>query len=129
MGCFSFICPECGKGIKSTSFSGEKCRLHLLKDGKVIQEMRGEYDSYGRTFIEDSRRGNIKDIPISESLKESNKWDMEWSDVCNLIFSDDHKEGIAGVHEKCFKEVPTVQSKDDPNQGCGDEDGFEEEHD
>ncbi len=53
MGCFSFLCKECGKGINSSSFDGEKCRLYWLKDGKVHQKMRGPYDSYGRVFTRD----------------------------------------------------------------------------
>ena len=50
MGCFSFLCQKCNKGILSTSFHGEQCKLYLLKDGKVIEMMEGEYDSYGRVF-------------------------------------------------------------------------------
>jgi len=54
MGCFSFLCKECGKGIKSSSFDGEECRLYWLKDGVVNQEMRGQYNSYGAVLIEGS---------------------------------------------------------------------------
>ena len=43
MGCFSFMCKECDTSIRSDSFSGELVKLFLLKDGKVIQEMEGEY--------------------------------------------------------------------------------------
>ena len=52
MGCFSYICPVYGKGINSSSFHGENVRLSLLENGKVIEEMQGQYDSYGRTFDE-----------------------------------------------------------------------------
>ena len=48
MGCFSFVCKESGLPVASSSFSGDACRMYLLKDGKVIEEMRGHYDSYGR---------------------------------------------------------------------------------
>lgn len=35
--------------------------------------MRGHYDSYGCVFDENG---------------DSYKWDMDWSDVCNLMFSN-----------------------------------------
>ena len=50
MGCFSFICKESGLPVASSSFDGDDCRLYLLKNGKVIEEMHGHYDSYGRVF-------------------------------------------------------------------------------
>ena len=37
MGCFSFICDECGEPVNSNSFDGELVELFLLKKGKVIQ--------------------------------------------------------------------------------------------
>ena len=130
MGCFSFICPECGKGIRSTSFSGEHCKLFLLKEGKVIQEMEGQYNSYGSVFIEGSQRPDVK-----HKLMESKEWNNPtpevpykrfedaWSRVCRLMSSENsHDNGIAAVHTKCFKSVPTVRSADDPNQGWGEDD-------
>ncbi len=106
MGCFSFICKECGEAVLSNSFSGQKVKLFLLKEGKVIQEMEGEYDSYGRVFTEDK--------------KDSIYWDQEWLKVCDLIFSPSKGDGIAAVHSRCFTgKVPTTQSEDDPNQGWG----------
>lgn len=104
MGCFSFICKECGKAILSNSFRGEKVNLFLLKDGIVIDNMIGEYDSYGRVFDDDF---------------ESIHWKMKWSDVCDLIFSDNDGSGIAAIHSKCFHEIPSTMSDDDPNQGWG----------
>ena len=50
MGCFSFICKESNKAVASSSFDGDAVRMYLLKNGKVIEEMRGHYDSYGRVF-------------------------------------------------------------------------------
>ena len=52
MGCFSFLCLECGKGILSNSFKGERVKLFYLRDNKVIEQMEGEYDSYGGVFID-----------------------------------------------------------------------------
>lgn len=120
MGCFSFRCNECGGGIESSSFKGHKCRLYLLKKGKVIQEMRGEYDSYGGVFINGTQNPEVK-----HALRESQEWNvpkhkiLEWGDVCDLMFSERIDTGIAGVHEKCFKTIPKVKSARDPNQGWG----------
>ena len=106
MGCFSFLCKESGKPANSTSFDGSPCRLFLLEDGKVIEEMHGNYDSYGRVFDENG---------------ESFKWNMKWSEVCNLMFSDDETYGIALVLDKYWTgNIPTTRSEDDPNQGWGD---------
>ena len=107
MGCFSFICKKCGKGINSTSFNGENVRLSLLDKGKVIEEMQGQYDSYGRVFDKD---GN------------SLEWKKEWGEVCDLMFAENKNNGINAVHVFCLgKEadgyIPTERSSDDPDQG------------
>ena len=67
MGCFSFMCKECGEAILSDSFSGDPVELFLLDEGKVIEQMSGQYDSYGRVF---------------DDNQDSIEWNMEWSDVC-----------------------------------------------
>lgn len=134
MGCFSFLCKGCGKGIQSNSFSGEQAKLILLQKGKPIQEMEGQYDSYGRVFIEGSQRGDVK-----HSLMESQKWlnpvdkdnddeDDAWSEVCDLMFDDDKRNGIEAWHTKCFKgEITGIRSESDPNQGWGDPDEDEDD--
>jgi len=107
MGCFSFMCQKCDKPILSNSFSGQPVKLFLLKDGNIIEQMEGEYDSYGRVF---------------DKNKESIKWEMEWGDVCDLMFRKKRDNGIAAIHSKCYKdELPSERSKDDPNQGWGDD--------
>jgi hypothetical protein len=103
MGCFSFLCKACGKGINSSSFRGERCIMFLLKDGKVIETMQGEYDSYGRVF-------DGEGVPVY--------WSMPWADVCHLMFSSDTGDGIAAFHERCYQGLPPVtRSDDDPDQG------------
>lgn len=106
MGCFSFICTECGKPINSNSFSGENVRLSLLEKGKVIEEMQGQYDSYGRVFDD-----NFNSV----------EWGKEWDDVCNLMFDDNHNSGMSAAHVACIKSdyKATKISKDDPDQGWG----------
>ena len=75
MGCFSFICKESNKAVASSSFDGDAVRMYLLKNGKVIEEMRGHYDSYGRVFNPNSRG-------------DSFEWKMPWGEVCDLIFEE-----------------------------------------
>lgn len=106
MGCFSFKCKKCGKPINSSSFHGENVRLSLLKDGKVIEEMQGQYDSYGRVF--------------DETGKGIEWQSMEWGKIVDLMFHPDRKNGIAATHVACGPdEKPQVRSSDDPGQGWG----------
>lgn len=110
MGCFSFLCKESGLPVASSSFDGDACRLYLLKDGKVLEEMRGHYDSYGRVFTADKQ--------------DSFHWKMKWGDVCGLMFDGNDGDGIAVVLEKYFNgTIPTTKSEDDPDQGWGKRNG------
>ena len=108
MGCFSFLCQGCKQPIKSSSFRGERCNLFLLLNGKIIERMSGEYDSYGRVFDENG---------------ESVHWALDWSDVCDLMFSKYTSSGISAYHEDCYKKIaptqPVVRSLNDPDQGWG----------
>ena len=109
MGCFSFICKKSGEPILSSSFSGDAVHLFLLKNGKVIEHMYGNYDSYGRVFN-------------SKKLTDSFEWKMDWNDVCDLIFTKNKSNGIAAILAPYWKEgdsYPTERSEDDPNQGWG----------
>lgn len=109
MGCFSFMCKESGLPVASSSFDGDAVRLYLLKDGEVIEEMFGHYDSYGQVF---------------DGKGDSFEWEMDWSDVCDLIFSTNESDGIAVVLERHFNgTIPTTQSESDPDQGWGEENG------
>lgn len=117
MGCFSFICKECGKPILSNSFRGEMVRLFLLEEGKIIEAMEGEYDSYGCVFDENFDSREWKSYPWSDcypGVSEDEKT------VCTLMHNDDEGSGIAAIHSKCFKKYPDTKSEDDPNQGWGD---------
>ena len=110
MGCFSFICKESGLPVASSSFDGDACRLYLLKNGKVIEEMHGHYDSYGRVF--------------KKNNDESFEWKMDWDEACELMFDKDESNGIAVVLEKYFTgNIPTTRSEQDPEQGWGDSNG------
>jgi len=110
MGCFSFICKESGLPVASSSFNGDAVRMYLLKDGKVLEEMRGHYDSYGRVFTADK--------------EDSFKWKMDWHKVCDLMFTKNEGDGIAVILEKYFTgNIPTTRSESDPNQGWGKRNG------
>jgi hypothetical protein len=110
MGCFSFICKESGLPVASSSFDGDACRMYLLRDGKVIEEMRGHYDSYGRVFTADK--------------EDSFQWSLEWGDVCDLMFTKNEGDGIAVILEKYFTgNIPTTRSESDPDQGWGKRNG------
>jgi len=105
LGCFSFICQVCKNPILSNSHRGERVRLFLLKNGLVIEEMEGQYSSYGTVLDE-----NGQEI----------KWEMPWDEVCKLIFDEDERNGIAAIHTACSETLyPTIRSEDDPDQGWG----------
>jgi hypothetical protein len=79
--------------------------MYLLKDGKLLEEMRGHYDSYGRVFK-------------NSKCDESFEWNMDWFEVCDLMFTENKGDGIAVVLEKYFTgTIPTTRSDGDPNQG------------
>lgn len=106
MGCFSYLCNNSGKAALSTSFNGSPCYLFLLKNGKVIEEMYGNYNSYAGVFKKD--------------LKGSYKWSMDWGDVCDLNFNSNDEDGIAMILAEHYGGIaPTSQSESDPNQGWG----------
>lgn len=118
MGCFSYMCKMCGEPVLSNSNRGELVTLYLLVNGKIHQEMTGEYDSYGKVFKED--------------LKSSHQWvTMEWGDMITLHFDENPSNGIAAIHKKCHRDgmLPTTRSEDDPNQGWGKEGEFFEDLD
>lgn len=110
MGCFSFICKESGLPVASDSFSGDAVRMYLLVNGKVVEEMRGHYDSYGRVFKSD--------------LDTSFEWKMDWDKAVDLMFDEDKSNGMAVVLEKYFNgNIPTTRSEGDRNQGWGNPNG------
>jgi hypothetical protein len=119
MGCFSFMCKECNEPVNSDSFSGELVHLFLLKDGKPIDYMKGQYNSYGRVFAE--LRPQVDDPNIKHHLGKSYQWKLPWSDVCDLMSSQSPEyHGMAAIHDRCTTGVvPTTRSEDDEYQGWG----------
>ena len=120
MGCFSFICKVTGKPAKSTSFDGTPVHLFLLRKGKVIEHMHGNYDSYGRVFKPGERIN-----PADWSFE----WKLDWGKCCELIYSPDKQNGIALIHANYWYEgipYPTERSEQDPEQGWGDESNWDQ---
>lgn len=117
MGCFSFMCKKSNEPVLSSSFSGDAVHLFLLKDGKVIEHMFGNYDSYGCVF------SNIKEEEDSSFTDTTSfQWETEWGQVCDLMFSGNKGNGIAAILAPFWKEgdpYPTELSDGDPNQGWG----------
>lgn len=113
MGCFSFMCQSTGKAVLSNSSSGNKVTLFLLQNGKVLEYMHGNYDSYGRVFSKKT----------DDEFQKSFEWDMDWGDVCELMFDNNPKSGIAAdMNWSEGDPFPEYASPQDPNQGWG-EDG------
>lgn len=106
MGCFSFKCKNSGRSAKSDSFGGDRVHLYLLKNGKVLESMHGNYDSYGRVF---------------NSRGESMEWKMPWGEVCELMFNNSAEDGIALVLDRVhdINNPPTTQSQQCGSQGWG----------
>jgi len=134
MGCFSWLCSECGKGVTSTSFQGEQVKLFLIKEGKIVDQMEGEYNSYGSVFIDGTQDPDVKhklrlsrewknptpEEEPDEFWKKQGEAELAWFRICDLMFDDKGTDGIVAIHTKCFKgSVPAVRSKNDPNQGWG----------
>lgn len=111
MGCFSFVCKVCDKPIICDRDIAEEVTLYWLKDGKVHQQMTGNYDSYGRVTPPNST------LPI-QWTEEGLSIPETWSKVCEDMFDKNPENGIAAIHTKCnIGLIPTTKSDDDPNQG------------
>jgi hypothetical protein len=107
MGCFSYLCKKCGKPINSVTFNGDACHLFLLKNGKLIEHMHGNYDSYGRVFN-------------SKQFNGSFEWKLGWTNVHQLNKHPEKNNGIAAYHDECYSGTkPRTRSEGDPNQGFG----------
>jgi len=133
MGCFSYICPKCGNPIYADRYGnciGEEVRLARLVKGKVVEWMRGRYDSYGKVHIPagdgfKSEHFIIADsgqlIQIYDEKMKHNWLTSTWNNIVNEQFSNDKSEGLIAIHEKCWNsDWGNVQSKDDPDQGWND---------
>lgn len=114
MGCFSYLCKESGKPINSDSCDGDACHIFLLKNGRVIEKMYGNYDSYGRVF--GTKKNDDNDWTKFSSLN----WKLSWGECCDLHHNDRNDCGFAAYHAKHYNgQIPTTISENDPQQGWG----------
>ena len=70
MGCFSFICTECGEPINSDSFSGENVRLSLLDKGKVIESLQEKCKSLSTQVEKQKQKYADKKIEYKELVDD-----------------------------------------------------------
>jgi len=111
------MCKKSGTPGQSSSFDGSPVHLFLLRKGKVIEHMHGNYDSYGRVF---SDKKDPKDTSLTPTT--SFEWKLDWNKCCDLMFDKDKSNGLALIHDRYWHEgdpYPTERSDDDPNQGWG----------
>jgi hypothetical protein len=108
MGQFSYECKVCDEPVNANHIRGEQCTIYRLENGKVVQQMTGEYDSYGRVHSSDNEDGCVH-------------WEGDWSTLVDLHFNPDMSTGFAITHTRCdAAKLPTTISQIDPNQGWGD---------
>lgn len=98
MGCFSFKCKICRQPINCYDDKEEGVKLFVLQKGEVLEEMEGNYNSYGKV--------------------DNLEWKNEWNQICDLMFNSDERDGMAAIHTDCWNGIiPETQSEDDENQG------------
>ena len=61
--------------------------MFLLNKGKVIQQMNGEYDSYGRVFID-----GTQDKTNSNTIRESQNWTNPFPDKLLSDYEQKNKD-------------------------------------
>lgn len=92
---FSYKCNICGEAINSDSFTGELCKLVLIKNGEEIESLQGQYNSQGTVFL--------------PGLKESLSWkSLSQESINDLINNDNINDGIVAYHLNCLENVITL---------------------
>ena len=135
MGCFSYICGKCNRHIFSDKYNiceGEEVRLGRLVEGKIVEWMKGRYDSYGRVHTSKDSEHFIRVSSVPEDFyflqlnptedELKNKcfnWKSEsWSTMVEEHFSDNIHNGIIAIHEECWDgNWGDTRSDNDPDQG------------
>lgn len=122
MGCFSYLCKVCDDPINVDDTGiGEHCTLYLLENGRVIEEMTGQYNNYGCVYKD---KGLTDPENLLNLLCDAEWHSYDWSGICDLNFSRTKNCGIAAVHTDCLSLLSTslnikTQSEDAENQGNG----------
>lgn len=144
MGNFSFIAENTGRAIKNPWRQKTLVELQYIKDGKVVEKMRGIYSGYGSVSFDEPFRhevlepltGEWKDVSEDSRSKsihfDGEKWVTDtWSEIVERWYSAG-PDGIAAWELSTLDDlVPlaTCQSKDDPGQGDFDPEDDEDEDD
>lgn len=147
MGNFSFIAQNTKSAIKNPWRTKTLCELQYVKDGKVVEKMRGIYNGYGavdhsepfRHEVLEPLTGEWKDITedtktrMSTARFSGEMWVTDsWDEMVERMFSDGGIDGLAAWElAKLDELVPLAahRSKDDPGQGDFDEDDEDEDDD
>lgn len=144
MGNFSFIAQNTKRAIKNPWRIKTLCELQYIKDGKVVEKMRGIYSGYGSVSFDEPFRhevlepltGTWKDVSEDSRSKsphfDGEKWVTDtWDEMVSRMFSDDGIDGLAAWELQSLDElVPLAakRSEDDPGQGDFDPDEDEDEN-
>lgn len=111
MGCYGYICPKCGKNIRS----GELCVLRNVRHGEVIDETVGHYDEYGG--VEEDNSFDTGDAGTSFFNFDDSIWKymthrvyngklISWFDYWMGKWDENHHEILSWF--KLFKEGKVV---------------------
>lgn len=80
MGCYGYICRECGTPIRGDCFSGgEKCVMIHVRHGKEVGRVEGHYDEYGRVIEQN-------DLPEEEKFNGDNDGINGHREICESEF-------------------------------------------
>ena len=89
MGNFSYICKHCGKNIRV----GELCVMKHIRHSKVLGEVTGHYDGYGRVTEEENSKDRFRGN--NDTINGHNA-------ICESEF--DKNDSVEGFIERIYKE-------------------------
>lgn len=115
MGCFGYICKECGTAIRGDVHNGgENCVLIHVRHGKEIGRVEGHYDEYGRVVEQEGMdeelrfRGDGDNNPNSHSEIISSEMQQKDSYVKLLqfrVFDGDWIDFRGFCKKRCAEEL------------------------
>lgn len=94
MGCFGYICKGCGTAIRGDCFKGgELCVMKHVRHGKVLGEVTGHYDEYGRVFEEKGKENRFRGNNDSDINSHA--------EICQSEFDMD--DSLRSSNERIYK--------------------------
>jgi hypothetical protein len=126
MGMFSYMCEVTGQQVRMY----DKVRLYLLKEGQVVEEMRGHYNGYGSSD-DLSEHHEYRDesgvmVPVTEDMIAKiemlgDPWVTdEWNELVNMHFDEEQPDSGFACALECnvyANYIPKSISENDPEQG------------